>query len=267
MFEWLKEEMARIKTRKFHLVDGPLPDDRRALIEQTELAVPPSYKQFVVQFGHAQLYRQNGIYLVEIFPTPRDAKSSEGECLLHFGRTDLSISYFKNNLLVASNESPIFEWRHDRGLRKTADGFEEWLTKKCKSAKGLFSKRQWSGIEAGPPPFSEKEQEIMEARRHYRWRALGPTESGDMRFEVSNGSKINLPYLTIGVRGKLRDKSDVLEGGAWLPIAQISPGQTQVVETNCYKDLVDPKDVETYAEPDPDPEDRELYWEFRALSR
>jgi hypothetical protein len=51
-----------------------------------------------------------------------------------------------------------------------------------------------------------------------------------------------------------------------LLVSSVSPGETRVVEKDCYKDLVDPKDVEVFEQPDPEPEDRDRYWEFRALA-
>jgi hypothetical protein len=57
-----------------------------------------------------------------------------------------------------------------------------------------------------------------------------------------------------------------LNGGVWLPVSTILPGETHIVEKDCYKDLVDPRDVEAFDEPDPKPEDRDRYWEFKGLS-
>lgn len=43
----------------------------------------------------------------------------------------------------------------------------------------------------------------------------------------------------------------------------IGPGETRVVEPGCYKEFVAPEDTEVFDLPDPGPEDREQYWEFR----
>jgi hypothetical protein len=76
-----------------------------------------------------------------------------------------------------------------------------------------------------------------------------------------------LPYLSLGIRGQLRPpKTEPLHGGVWLPVSSISPGETRVVVKDCYKDLVDPREVEVFDQPDPEPEDRERYWEFRELA-
>jgi hypothetical protein len=267
MFDWLVEEMARIRTRKFHLVDGPAPPELRQVVQEAVIPVPPSYKEFILRFGNARLYRQGSIYLVQVLAAPREACSDEGELLLHFGRTDMALAYFKEALLVPDGESPVFEWHQEQGLRKTADGFEPWLKARCTAARRFFKKKEWEAIEKGPLPFSERENAIVEARKHFRWKVVGVAPSGDLRFEVHNGSTTTLPYLSVGVRGELRPpKSGPLNGGVWLPVSSIPPGETRIVAKDCYKDLVDPKDVEVFEEPDPEPEDRDRYWEFRTLS-
>jgi hypothetical protein len=267
MFEWLVNEMANVKTRNFYLVDGPLPADKRALVEQSELPVPPSYKTFVLQFGNAKLYRMASQYRVEVYAGPRADESEEGEPLLYFGRTDETAAYFKESLLVVGEESAVFEWLYDeRTERRTANGFEEWLRKKCAWARRSYTKKRWREIEKGPPPFSDHEKKIVKARRSFRWRVVGINSSGDIQFEVHNGSEMVLPFLSVGVRGKRRGTDATLKGGVWLPVGSVLPGQTAVIEKDCYKDVVDPQDVVAFEEPDPEPEDRDRYWEFKALS-
>ncbi|MCC3421987.1 MAG: SMI1/KNR4 family protein [Microcoleus sp. PH2017_25_DOB_D_A] len=262
MFEWLKDEMDRIKTRKFHVVDSPLSDEQRELVEQSDLPVPPSYKEFVIQFGGAQLYRQGSIYLVQIFNVPTDAQSDDGRVLLHFGRTDMALAYFRESLFVPGEESPVFEWQHELGLQQTASCFEEWLRARCSAARKLFSKKEWAAIEAGSPPFTEQEQAIVESRRKFRWQVIGIADNGNLMFEVHNGSNMVLPFLSIGVRAK----DGKLNGGVWLPVSSVRPGQTCIIEKDCYKNLLLPKEVDIFEKPDPEPEDRDRYWEFRRLS-
>ena len=57
MFEWLDEEISQIKTPKFHLVDGPAPAELRQAVLSSEFPLPPSYREFVLRFGNAKLYR------------------------------------------------------------------------------------------------------------------------------------------------------------------------------------------------------------------
>ena len=87
----------------------------------------------------------------------------------------------------------------------------------------------------------------------------------DLRFEIYNGSKMILPYLSFGIRGKLRPpKNGPFEGGAFLPVASIFPGETAIIEKGCYKELIAPNDTEIFELPEPGPEDRDQYWEFKA---
>jgi len=152
-------------------------------------------------------------------------------------------------------------------LRKTADGFEQWVEAKCTAARSLFKKKQWEAIEKGPLPFSEQEKAVVEARKKFGWKVVGVAYDGELRFEVYNGSTMTLPYLSVGVRGELRPpKSGPLNGGVWLPVSSVLPGETRIVEKDCYKDLVDPNDIEVFEQPEPEPEDRDCYWEFRSLA-
>jgi len=267
MFEWLEDEIKKVNTRKFYLLDGPAQDDLREAIEITDLPIPLSYKRFVLQFGNAKLYRQGSIYLVQVFAALEETQSEEGEPLLYFGRTDMSSAFFKTSLLVHNGESPVFELLYGQRLKKTANSFEEWLKAKCSAARNLFKKREWKVIEKGPPPFSEHEKAIIQARKHFRWRVVGIALNGDIRFEIYNGSELILPYISIGVRGQLRPpKRGPLNGGVWLPVSKVLPGETCIIEKDCYKDVVDPKDIEVFEKPAPEPEDRDRYWEFKAFS-
>jgi len=114
-----------------------------------------------------------------------------------------------------------------------------------------------------PKPFSKREFGIVEARKLFRWRHLGFTETGDSIFEVSNGSAMTLPYFSIGVQGKGGTK---LVGGARLNVSTIGPGQTGRVEHQCYKEMLASEEHEFFNKPDPTPESREEYWEFERIS-
>jgi hypothetical protein len=266
MFEWLVDEMAKIKTRKFHLVDGPASPELRQAVEASGWRLPPSYEEFVLRFGNAKLYRRSSYWLVEVYAGPREAVSDDGEPLVQFGRTHTSLAYFKESLLVEGSESPVFEWRHEQGVQQTADGFLDWLKAKCTWARKQYKKNEWAAIEHGPPPFTEQELAVVEARKHFRWRVVGIAPNGDLRFEIHNGSDMILPYLFVGVRGKLRPpRNGPLDGGARLPVSSIRPGETKIVEYDCYKQFVAPEDTEVFDLPDPGPEDRLEYWEFKPL--
>jgi len=270
MFEWFLDEMAAIKTPKFHLVDGLASSELREAVENSGRLLPPSYREFVLRFGNAKLYRHvdtyNSYYLIEIYAGPREATSDGGEPLIQFGRTHTSLAYFKGSWLKEGRESAVFEWRHEQDVRKTADGFLDWLKAKCSWARKQYKKAEWERMRSGPVPFAEREKAVVQARKQFRWRVVGVAPNGDVRFEIHNGSDMTLPYFFVGVRGRLRPpKSGPLEGGARLPVDSIRPGETRVVEYDCYKQFVAPEDIEVFDLPEPGPEDREYYWEFKAL--
>lgn len=85
--------------------------------------------------------------------------------------------------------------------------------------------------------------------------------NGDIQFEVHNGSDMVFLFLSIGVRGK----NGKVNGGVWLPVSSVMPGQTCIIEKDCYKDFIPPTEVDVFDKPDPDPEDRDRYWEFKAI--
>ncbi|MDB5391341.1 MAG: hypothetical protein JWM11_6987 [Planctomycetaceae bacterium] len=264
MFEWLDEEMNRIKTRKFHLVDGPASDELRRAVESCDFPLPPSYREFVLRYGNAKLYHRSSNWLVQVFAGPREAESDQLEPLIHFGRTETSLAYFKESLLVEGKEAPVFEWRHGQRVQQTADSFEDWLQTKRDLARKRYKKKEWEAIEKGPPPFTDHERSIVEARKQLRWRVVGVAPNEDLRFEIQNESTMILPYLSVGIRGKLRPpKTGPLNGTAYLPVMSIRPGETKVVEFDCYKKFITPEETEVIALPDPEPEDRDQYWEFK----
>lgn len=259
MYENLAEEIERIKTNKFHLVDGPLSAVRQKLIEESELLVPQSYKQFVIQFGNAKFYRHDlSRYYLEVFNVPTNAETEDGEPLFYFGRGDSSWAYFKESQFVEGAESPVYEWRYNFGLRKTADGFEEWLEAKRRGARKHYKKKEWAAIEAGPLPFTSDEKAIVEARKKFHWRVVGVAADGRIQIEVHNGSNRVIPYLTIGVNKRNEGRF----GGIRLPVHSVLPTETRLIESDCYKKYLSPEDVELFDEAEPGPEDREFYWEF-----
>jgi hypothetical protein len=110
-------------------------------------------------------------------------------------------------------------------------------------------------------PFSSHELRIIEARRLFQWRRVGVTATGEVEIEIHNASTMVLPYLSIGVR------TPRFDGGVWLDVAAIAPGSTRIVAKACYKELASSEDVELFAKPDPEPEDRDRYWEFKGIDR
>jgi hypothetical protein len=255
MFAFLSQELETIKTRRFHIVDGPADASLKAVIEACDVPFPRSYKDFVVRFGNAKLYRQAGGYIVGVLCSPVEGKSDDGDTFYVLGHYQSSRAYFKATLLAEGEETPVFEGRG----KEVANGFEEWLTKRCQAARATFNRRRWANVVAGPSPFTAAEQRIARGRKLFSFRVAGVTPQDNILVEVHNGSDITLPFLSIGVRWK--DSS--LEGGVWLPVSHIAPGMTAIVEHDVYRKMVATSGVEVFELPDPEPEDRERYWEFK----
>jgi hypothetical protein len=260
VFEWLEQELAAIRTKRFHIVDGPASDEFRAAVLGSRLPAPPSYVAFVLRFRNAQLYRMTelDLYWMRVFAAPHDVESRAGEPLLYIGGYDQGCAYLKEETLRRGGEAPIFE-STQAGVRKAAESFEEWLTARATRARRRYRRKEWAEVLRGPPPFTAEERAVVDARRQFTWRVVGVAPSGEVLYEVTNGSNRHLPFLSIGIRGKVGN----LEGGVWLPVDHIAPGQTAVVAKDTYRNLLDPSDVEAYPLPDPDPEERARYWEFR----
>jgi hypothetical protein len=256
MFEWLEQEILEIKTPRFHVVDDPVDPRLQDIVVQSQLALPASYKEFVVKFGNAKLYRRsrNG-YQIGVFGGPREATLNDGLRIYHLGFHDGASVYVKS----ASNSIvfPIFECEAD-SREKVADDFEEWLTASCAHARSTYSGEKWAGILSGPEPFTSKEKEVIETRRQIQWQVLGIDSVGNHIIEVMNSGCRRIPVLTVGARST----NGRLNGAILLQIGAVGPGQTTTLHVDCYRDLAPPREIELFALPDPEPEDREWYGKF-----
>lgn len=258
MYEWLEQEISNIKTPGFHIVDGPASDTFRATVDRAVLPVPHSYQEFVLKFGNARLYKMGIAWLVGVYGFPKEARSVAGEVLRCVGHYDASQAFFKESLLLEANESPVFEHTAG-GLRKVTSGFEEWVSMRCRHAKERFAKQRWADIVNGPRPFTMQETAVVKARNLFHWRIVGIKKDGNLIFEVVNGSDRTLPYITVGVR----NKSNTFAGRIAIPVSSVMPGKSSLVDVDCYQRQVPPSEIEVYHLPDPEPQDREDYWEFQ----
>lgn len=258
MFEWLEQEITAVKTPRFHLVEGPADSKLRDAVDQSGLPLPAAYKEFVLKFGNAKLYRKsrNG-YRIIVYAGPREAKLDDGARIYHLGSHDGASVYVKP--AKDSVELPVFEFE-DGCEEKVANTFEEWLEDSCARVRNKYVKeKKWVGILRGPEPFTLRENELIGGRKQIHWRVLGIDVDRKNMFEVTNASHSVLPALTVGIRSK----DGQLNGAVRLNIQHIGPGQTAILHVDCYKDLKPPEEIEAFALPDPQPEDRDYYWEFR----
>lgn len=258
MYEWLEQELAEIKTRKFHVTGVELPPGFVSNAVPWPSPPPPSFSEFIRRFGSTTLYRELGYYLVRIYNVPIIERSSNGQVYLVFGGTDSGIAGFRPEQLSLGKEAPVWGTVGMSGFHQKAESFEKWIEIRAISARKHYTKKEWKAILEGPAPFSTEEIDVIRARAQFQWRLLGSSESGALRFEMTNNSDRTLPYLSIGIRGPN------LIGGVALNVASVMPGETAIVEHNGFRKQVDPIKCEAFSKPDPEPEDREYYWEFRS---
>jgi hypothetical protein len=254
MFERLEDEIKVIKTPHFHELE------QLSSKQMTLRKLPDAHLAFLQRFGGARLYRMLGFYLVGVYAKPAEEKYEETGTLLKFGHCDGVKAFYRCDQL-RSGDAIVFRWLNKK-LVKIADSFECWLEKSCKHARGRFSKKEWQKIIDGPEPFSAMELKIVSARRLFDWNMVGVNDAGAIKFRVRNCSDMKLPYLSIDIRSR---SDENFRGGIWLPVNHIAPGTEAVVEKKCYSGLLDAKDIIAFDQPDPGPEDRERYWEFRTV--
>ena len=258
MFEWLEQEILAIKTPRFHVVDGPADGKLRKAVSESAFAVPSAYKEFVLKFGNAKFYRntRNDSYEIGVFAGPREAMLARGSRGYIVGFRDGASVFLKS----PSNAAPFTIFELDSGSEEeVASSFEEWLLASCATARNKYGDAQWAEILRGPKPFSVEEKEIIEARRLMRWSVVGIDIDGNHIFEITNAGRRSLAALTVGVR----TKDGRLNGAVRLNVRNISPGQTAKLHAGCYKGLVPPGEIQVFELPDPKPEDRDFYWEFK----
>jgi hypothetical protein len=256
MFEWLEREISSIKTPRFHVVSGSIEPNLRHAILESSVRLPAAYKEFVLTFGNAKLYRasRDG-YRLGVFSGPMEETLDDGTRAYEIGFHDGARVYV--GAVSGLAEYRIVEVEAGR-IERVSGGFEAWLTACCTRARNAYGAEKWTDILRGPEPFTSEEIGRVEARRAMRWRVLGIDAGGNHVFEVTNASCRTLPVLTVGVRSM----DGRLNGAVRLKIRHLDPGQTMVLHADCYKDLIPPDKIEVFAIPEPQPEDRDWYGEF-----
>ncbi|MCX6922371.1 MAG: hypothetical protein NT154_04020 [Verrucomicrobia bacterium] len=259
MHDWLRDELRTIKDRKFHIIRAPQGAYGSEFRIDWPMRPPESYRKFIEEFGPAMLYRKLSFWLIRVHnrPVPH-VDPRPGQCLI-FGGFDSGRAYFRLSDLGAS-EAPVYETRGASGLFITAPSFDEWLAQRAHAARKRYKKAEWTKILRGPDPFTAEELEIVAARKQFQWRLLEVSKMGRMTFRVANMSDRRLPFLSLGIRGPS------LVGGLWLPVADIGVGETRTVEKEGYTCMKDPSLQEAFDLPDPWPEDRERYLEFKSAT-
>lgn len=260
--EWFRQELAAIKSRRFHIFDRLTAADLEYRHRNSKVRLRGTFANFLREFGWARLYTDHGdAPLVSIYPlrSRRRFVLADGEVYIGFGYRDEQSVFFRESSILTAGESPVFAETagHVEIVNRT---FADWLRESCDWARSTFNAAQWNRILNGPKPFSAREQKIVAARAQFKWRQVGFARNGDAIFEVSNDSDLTLPYLSIGVRGKRGSK---LVGAVWLDVSMIKPGSKRRVQQDCYKDQLRPSELELFDLGEPIPEKKQSYWEFK----
>lgn len=260
MYEWIDLEIATVKTGKFFCVGLDSENDPGASFDLTTF--PQSYVQFMRRFGKAKFFRDDtDCYDIGVYSHPIE-RVIDGETYWEVGWYDESSVLLRGPAPVPGTEWPVVEESKYGRLRQVAESFDAWLSLRWAAAKSRYGPRKWRKIVEGPAPFTPEELAVVEARRKFRWRLLEVDQNCAMRFELINESNRQLPFLGIGVHGKRR--------GVWLGIVlkvdHILPGTSGVAVYDRFPEgMLEPDEIEVFEYPDPEPEDRVFYWEFRPM--
>lgn len=258
-YEWLVREVEQVRWKKFFLFNPDVAPEPLAAVEERFGPLPNDYTDFVKEFGEARLFRhlQRGSYQLAVFSRPRIHEGRSGELLLEIGFfLNGGYAHFRKPVRSGEAETGVFEGAGVQ-VRKVAESFEEWLKKRFERAKKLYKKSEWKRILEGAPPFSADELGVVEAMKRFSFERVGTANNGNMQIRVRNDSKLHLPYLTVGAKASGR-----LDGAVYLDVSDIGPGESKIIEHDCYKSLVEAGKIELFRKPPPEPEEREMFYEF-----
>lgn len=258
-FDWFLDEISSIPRKKFHIFEAVSSADVQE-VEENYGPLPADYREFVQQFGRAKLFRhpRNRWHCILVFAPPT-VRNFENETSLELGHYynegDAWIEWINGAFL---NDGAVLVG-HSGKRRSARKSFEDWLKRSVAACKRLYSAEQWAEILKPPAPFTDREEEIVEALPHFLFRKVGVTPDGNVLIEIENRSSLELSSLTIGVRSETG-----MQGAATLRIAGLAPGTKRTLEENLYRGAMDPQQVELFSLPLPDAEDRPYYPELQS---
>ncbi|MDB6079996.1 MAG: hypothetical protein JWO82_3743 [Akkermansiaceae bacterium] len=146
MFEWLEQEIAAVKTPGFHRVDGPADGEMRELISAASDTIPADYKEFVLKFGGAKLYRSADelSYGVSVFGSPRQLKADGEVRRFGLGKHAGTFVYVE-----ATPDPGAVAAFHGGAEGHAVDSFAEWLRRACDFQREQYSAEEWQGVLRG----------------------------------------------------------------------------------------------------------------------
>lgn len=262
MYTWLEQELNNIKQPDFH---------QTGIDELVESSVmlkgynfPYSYTKFHEVFSGVRLFRKRGHYRIIVFAQPKVVMLDQKK-VVYIGFTEIGEhAYFRGEDLLSKDNKNVYVYEKDHdfideGLENSTLTFADWLKARYDAERSSHSATEWNAITDGTIDFNDKEKKIIEARKHFHWEVIGRSDDGNFIFKITNLSSITLPYISIGMRS--RDRS--LNSKLWIPVSDLEPSCTKIIEKEVYGASINPNLLEVYELPEPNPLDKEKYWEFR----
>jgi hypothetical protein len=257
MYEALIQELSKIKTPAF-FVREPIVDWGEIMGDSAfRSSVPADYLIFLLEVGSVKLFRELDGYILGVYPFYYHFRIDDETLAYNFGHSDSRALWFKR--MEDSGFSPVVYFKTEGGFRELYPSFSIWFQSDFERIRRRYTKSAWHKILVGPKPFSARELRVVEARRKFRWKVLRPTEKNMVAFLVENNSDTTIPFISIGIN----HKHGVFSGGVWLDVSGVRPGSSAIVEKDCYSSIAKFDDLEFFDLPEPEPHNRDRYWEFR----
>ena len=260
MYQWLIDEINLVKAPYFHVI-GPHVDKRDAgYIRKSPLQVPDVYKEFVITFTFARLFRTPlDNYRILIGSEPVYWPDTKYGGLYCIGKYEMGTVYFKESELDKGKDIPVHEWYGMSGIRKAADTFDEWIHVKYRNARKKYKVKEWKALLIPPPPFTEHEQAIVAARHQMKWEMVRIEENFDRVVRITNMSNMVLPYFTLDINhseGRSFTRSAI-------PTNDLMPGETKEHHVKWQVKYPEHEQLLLAGARDPVPGEQQYYWEFR----
>lgn|GEM_PF-1197671 len=265
-YDWLREQVKAVPRETFFTFT-PVPEADLLRLSSESGALPEDYLEFAREFGSAQLFRclTSTWHHMYVNAPPDRCDFEPGGPGEWPGGVFLMLG-------ARVNSGPIWLPEHGAGggaaagllaghppyLRRSSASFAEWLRRSFDACRKLYTRREWGEVMTPVAPFTPDELRIVEARQRFMCHTLNVSGTGVFSVEVTNGSDMELPWLTVGIdRGPGQGM-----GYTCLPVHRLAPGQVRVVEWEVSGGLRGPRRAELVPAPPPHPEDRGCYWEF-----
>ncbi len=244
------EDCDRIKLKKFFQF--------RPVDPSSDLAhLPGDYRDFLQNFGEVDLFRDpvNPWHCLYVYAPMKDL--ANGATKVVVGRQfDLGDAFLTQN----GDDWQVTSIRPGARTSKSWKSFTDWFVAAYRKSKKTFSKADWEKALQPAPPFTEEVQRIAEARRKFSVSLVGVNGPNSVRLRVVNNSDQTLMRFTFGMRMPRGG-----DGWSSVPTSDIGPGQSGDVTRETYHSG-DLEKLEVYELLDPQPEDRNYYFEFDAAT-